>query len=143
MAAHVMSDEVHPVVIAAEAVDEEQRTSGVVRATVSSGCGTGRPRRMSPHSGAMGAAVDGDVEIVARGIDPAHGASLASAGEPPDRTPGLFDRRGRRFCKPRATEYYGSSRPEFGRHLFGGMAQLVARLHGMEKVRGSNPLSST
>lgn len=23
------------------------------------------------------------------------------------------------------------------------MAQLVARLHGMEKVRGSNPLSST
>ena len=25
----------------------------------------------------------------------------------------------------------------------GGMAQLVARLHGMEKVRGSNPLTST
>ncbi len=23
------------------------------------------------------------------------------------------------------------------------MAQLVARLHGMQKVRGSNPLSST
>jgi hypothetical protein len=26
---------------------------------------------------------------------------------------------------------------------FGGMAQLVARLHGMQKVRGSNPLTST
>ena len=26
---------------------------------------------------------------------------------------------------------------------YGGMAQLVARLHGMEKVRGSNPLTST
>ena len=25
----------------------------------------------------------------------------------------------------------------------GAMAQLVARLHGMQKVRGSNPLSST
>ncbi len=25
----------------------------------------------------------------------------------------------------------------------GAMAQLVARLHGMEEVRGSNPLSST
>ena len=25
----------------------------------------------------------------------------------------------------------------------GGMAQLVARLHGMQKVRGSNPLTST
>ncbi len=27
--------------------------------------------------------------------------------------------------------------------FFGGMAQLVARLHGMQKVRGSNPLTST
>ena len=26
---------------------------------------------------------------------------------------------------------------------FGAMAQLVARFHGMEEVRGSNPLSST
>ena len=26
---------------------------------------------------------------------------------------------------------------------FGAMAQLVAHLHGMERVRGSNPLSST
>ncbi len=33
-----------------------------------------------------------------------------------------------------------------GRGVLGGcgaMAQLVARLHGMQKVRGSNPLSST
>lgn len=28
-------------------------------------------------------------------------------------------------------------------HPFGAMAQLVAHLHGMERVRGSNPLSST
>ena len=30
-----------------------------------------------------------------------------------------------------------------GGRLFGAMAQLVAHLHGMERVRGSNPLSST
>ncbi len=28
-------------------------------------------------------------------------------------------------------------------HPFGGMAQLVARFHGMEEARGSNPLTST
>ncbi len=33
--------------------------------------------------------------------------------------------------------------PDQGGNPFGGMAQLVARLHGMQKVRGSNPLTST
>ena len=33
--------------------------------------------------------------------------------------------------------------PDQGSNPFGGMAQLVARLHGMQKVRGSNPLTST
>jgi hypothetical protein len=28
-------------------------------------------------------------------------------------------------------------------HNYGALAQLVARFHGMEEVRGSNPLSST
>ena len=28
-------------------------------------------------------------------------------------------------------------------HNYGALAQLVARFHGMEEVRGSSPLSST
>jgi hypothetical protein len=35
---------------------------------------------------------------------------------------------------------FGTRQPGVG---CGAMAQLVARLHGMQKVRGSNPLSST
>ena len=35
---------------------------------------------------------------------------------------------------------FGTRQPTVG---CGAMAQLVARLHGMQKVRGSNPLSST
>src|ERR1700730_16010051 len=48
----------------------------------------------------------------------------------------------------RARNRYASCVPPTGRRMAtsvgcGAMAQLVARLHGMQKVRGSNPLSST
>ena len=47
-----------------------------------------------------------------------------------------------------ARNRYASCVPPTGRRMAtsvgcGAMAQLVARLHGMQKVRGSNPLSST
>ena len=38
-------------------------------------------------------------------------------------------------CKPKKCWYYA--------HLFGGIAQLVERLHGMQEVSGSIPLTST
>ncbi len=41
------------------------------------------------------------------------------------------------LCRPRSAKL-----PESARHR-GALAQLVARFHGMEEVRGSNPLSST
>ena len=41
------------------------------------------------------------------------------------------------LCSPRSAKL-----PESARHR-GALAQLVARFHGMEEVRGSNPLSST
>ena len=50
-------------------------------------------------------------------------------------------------CVPRSATLYASSvpaasqRPAAGRP--GALAQLVERLHGMQEVRGSNPLSST
>ena len=44
--------------------------------------------------------------------------------------------------QPSTVRYYLSGRQ--GDELNNGaMAQLVARFHGMEEVRGSNPLSST
>ena len=51
---------------------------------------------------------------------------------------GWFDWPGRRIeCR------IGQSRGRFGRPQLGALAQLVARFHGMEEVRGSSPLSST
>ena len=50
-------------------------------------------------------------------------------------------------CVPRSATLYAisvpaaSQRPAAGRR--GALAQLVERLHGMQEVRGSNPLSST
>jgi hypothetical protein len=42
------------------------------------------------------------------------------------------------------TTFHLAGRPSRGvAWACGAMAQLVARLHGMQKVRGSNPLSST
>src|ERR1700727_3771962 len=43
------------------------------------------------------------------------------------------------------TTFHVAGRPSPGAACVGcgAMAQLVARLHGMQKVRGSNPLSST
>ena len=69
----------------------------------------------------------------------------------------LADRRGGGLAAWRASSFeydtrarsrYASCVPPTGRRMAtsvgcGAMAQLVARLHGMQKVRGSNPLSST
>jgi hypothetical protein len=40
------------------------------------------------------------------------------------------------ICVPAASQLHAAGRP-------GALAQLVERLHGMQEVRGSNPLSST
>src|SRR5699024_2207021 len=49
-----------------------------------------------------------------------------------------------RLCRASPSPYL-SLHPHMGNivQASGGMAQLVARLHGMAKVRGSNPLTST
>lgn len=55
--------------------------------------------------------------------------------------PAMDWRSGARCCRLLSRFGSPSGKPET--KPFGGMAQLVARLHGMQKVRGSNPLTST